>query len=194
MNTLIFVTNNQHKLKEIREILAFGYKVSSLKDIGLSMEIEETGATFHENALLKAMAVSQAKASDCFADDSGLSVTALNGRPGVRSARYAGEKATHAENRSLLLHEMTGVVLRDAEFITVICLLLLQKPVFFEGKIKGQITMQERGDNGFGYDSVFIPDGYHQTFAEMQPEQKNKISHRALAVEQMRKYLVNTIA
>ncbi len=190
MNKLIFATNNLHKLQEIREILSFCYTVHSLKDVNLDIDIPETGETFKDNALIKAETIFNLTHENCFADDSGLSVNALHGQPGVRSARYSGEPASDLNNRLKLLKEMQGKEDRSAAFYTTICLMLNGEKYFFEGKVSGIITHEQRGNKGFGYDPVFIPDGYERTFAEMDPEKKNAISHRAMAVHKMTEFLL----
>lgn len=189
MSELIFVSNNIHKLTEIRKLVPQSYTLYSMYEAGVTMEIEETGSTFNENASLKAHVFFSTTNKNCFADDSGLAVDSLEGRPGVFSARYAGMDATDATNRKKLLHDLSGIENRRAAFITVICLLINGQEHFFEGKINGLITDEERGDEGFGYDSIFVPNGYLKTFAQMKPEEKNRISHRAIAVKKMVEYL-----
>lgn len=190
MNKLIFATNNIHKLQEIREMLSFCYSVLSLKDVDLDIDIAETGNTFKENAVIKAEVVFKITNENCFADDSGLCVDALDGGPGVWSARYAGEPSNDGRNRKKILQELDGKERREAAFYTVICLMMNGEPYFFEGKVSGKITTEEKGNNGFGYDPVFIPEGYDKTFAEMNAEEKNAISHRAIAVKKMVDFLV----
>ena len=185
MKHIIFATNNQHKLDEIRHILGNKFKVSGLKEVGLEGDIAETGTTLAENALIKSRFVYEKFRTDCFSDDTGLEVEALNGRPGVFSARYAGEDGNAKKNIEKLLNELDGVDNRKAAFKTVISLIMNGKKHFFEGKVTGEITRQTRGTTGFGYDPVFIPDGYNQTYAEMSPGLKNKISHRAKAMKNL---------
>lgn len=191
MNELIFCSNNNHKLQEIRKMLPFGYIFHTLSEAGIESDIDETGTTFQENAFLKASAVALLTKKNCFADDSGLCVTALNDAPGIYSARYAGKNATDAENRRKLLADLSGIKDRKACFVTVICLICGGKANYFEGRIYGNITHTERGSSGFGYDPVFMPDGYNRTFAEMTADEKNKISHRQIALGKMITFLSN---
>ncbi|HMR47279.1 MAG TPA: RdgB/HAM1 family non-canonical purine NTP pyrophosphatase [Bacteroidia bacterium] len=191
MNELIFCSNNNHKLQEIRKMLPFGYVLHSLSEAEIESDIDETGTTFQENAFLKASAVALLTKKNCFADDSGLCVTALNDAPGIYSARYAGKNATDAENRRKLLADLSGIMDRKAFFVTVICLIFEGKAHYFEGRIYGSITLAERGGSGFGYDPVFMPDGYNRTFAEMTADEKNKISHRQIALGKMITFLNN---
>jgi XTP/dITP diphosphohydrolase len=186
---IIFASSNRHKLDEIRPLLPPGLDLLSLDDIGFKDEIEETGRTFEENAAIKANAIFEATGSMCFADDSGLEVDALDGKPGVKSARYAGEPADHQKNVQLLLSNLQGKKNRKAGFKTIICLRLDAKTFFFEGEVKGHIVEEPRGLNGFGYDPVFVPDGHERTFAEMSMEEKNNISHRKIAVSKMMGFL-----
>ena len=181
--TLVFATNNQHKLEEVRQMLGDRYEVRSLDDIGCHTDIPETGSTFRENALMKAQFVKTYYGFDCFADDSGLECEALGGAPGVHSARYASEVGHDSEaNMNKLLHELEGKENRKANFRTVIAFVTTDAVHYFEGTVEGMILVSRRGEGGFGYDPVFLPDGYEQTFAEMSAEQKNSISHRARAV------------
>ena len=187
---LVFATNNAHKLEEIRAILGEQMEVLSLKDIHCEADIPETADTLEGNARLKAEYVYQHFGLDCFADDTGLEVEALNGAPGVYSARYAGGEGHNSEaNMKKLLHELEGVTNRKARFRTAICLIENGKEHLFEGIVNGQIIEQRQGTAGFGYDPVFMPEGYSQTFAEMGNEEKNKISHRARAVHELCQYL-----
>lgn len=187
---LIFASNNQHKLEEVRAILAPTHiEIKSLNDIGFYEEIEETGNTFKENAGIKVNAIYKAKGVNCFADDSGLEVEALNGQPGVISARYAGEHGNHAANNQKLLKELEGQPNRNACFKTVIALRLDKNMFYFEGRVDGTIAMELSGTKGFGYDPLFIPHGYNQTFADMPGEIKNSISHRKRALEAMLEFL-----
>lgn len=188
---LVFVTSNQNKVTEVQKILGPSIKIVSLKDLGFSGEIAETAATFKGNALLKANFIYNKFATNCFADDSGLEVEALNGEPGVLSARYAGEPANDLKNINKLIRNLQGNYQRNARFVTVIALIMNGKEHFFEGKIKGSITAEPRGHNGFGYDAVFCPEGSAITFAEMSTEEKNCISHRAIAITEMYRYLQN---
>lgn len=186
---LILASNNAHKLQEIREILGNDCHILSLQDIGCHANIPETAMTLEGNARLKASYVYEHYHEDCFADDTGLEVEALNGAPGVYSARYAGDGHDSAANRRKLLKDMNCQTDRRARFRTVICLIENGEEHLFEGEVKGQILDEERGSFGFGYDAVFMPDEYDRTFAELGETVKNKISHRAKAVEQLCRYL-----
>ncbi len=181
-NDLVFATNNEHKLREIREIIGNAVRILGLKDIGLDVEIPETGDTLEENARQKARFVYERTGRDCFADDTGLEIEALGGRPGVYSARYAGEGCTFADNVRKVLQEMEGMENRKAQFRCVICLITEGREHLFEGSVRGRINDSSKGSDGFGYDPVFIPDGHRSTFAEMPPHLKNGISHRGRAV------------
>lgn len=189
MKTLLFATNNKHKLREIDEILGDEFKVLSLGDAGLDVEIPETMETLEGNAMQKAWFIFEKTGMNCFADDTGLEIDALEGRPGVYSARYAGEGCSFEDNIQKVLKELDGIDNRKACFRTVICLILDGKEHLFEGKIEGKIIKERKGEEGFGYDPVFIPQGHHQTFAEMPSYLKNGISHRGRAVSKMLKYL-----
>ena len=187
---LVFATNNAHKLDEISSILGEKVELLSLKDIHCHVDIPETADTLEGNAMLKAEYIYKNYGLDCFADDTGLEVEALNGAPGVYSARYAGGEEHNAEaNMQRLLQNMQGVQNRKAQFRTAICLILDGKKHLFEGIVKGEIIKEKRGSSGFGYDPIFVPEGYTKTFAEMGNETKNKISHRALAVEKLCRFL-----
>ncbi len=185
MKELVFATNNKHKLEEVRAILKNRFKVLGLSDISCNEEIAETADTFEGNALLKAEYVYKKYGFPCFADDSGLEVAALNGAPGVKSARYAGETKNSLDNIQKLLQELQGVQNRSACFRTVIALMMDDQVHYFDGKICGTITEKPRGSGGFGYDSVFVPEAYLSTFAQLRPEEKNKISHRAIAINKL---------
>lgn len=189
MKEIVFATNNRHKLEEIRKITKGTLHILSLSDIHCAEEIEETGATLEENALLKARFVKEKYGYDCFADDTGLEVEALDGAPGVYSSRYAGEACNPADNMDKLLKEMRGLENRTARFRTVIALLFNGEKHFFEGVVNGKITHEKKGEAGFGYDPVFVPEGYNQTFAELGDEVKNQISHRALATQKLMEFL-----
>lgn len=196
MKTLVFASNNAHKLEEIRAILGNKFDVKSLKDIGCNVDIPETGTTFRENALQKARYVKEHFGFDCFADDSGLQVEALGGEPGVYSARYAvknGRQVTAGNkddaNMDVLLEKLAGEENRKACFRTCIALIYEGEAHFFDGVVEGHIITEKRGDGGFGYDPLFVPDGYEKTFAEMGNEVKNNISHRAKAVEKLAEFL-----
>lgn len=187
---LVFATNNAHKLEEVSAILGDKIELLSLNDIHCHTDIPETADTLEGNALLKSSYVYQNYQLDCFADDTGLEVEALNGAPGVYSARYAEGEGHDAEANMLkLLHELEGKENRNAQFRTAVSLILDGKEYLFEGVIKGKIVQEKRGDSGFGYDPIFMPEGYGQTFAEMGAETKNKISHRALAIEKLCSFL-----
>ncbi len=187
---LVFVTNNAHKLEEVRAILGNTMEVLSLKDIDCQADIPETAETLEGNAALKAEYIYKNYGMDCFADDTGLEVEALNGAPGVYSARYAGGDGHDSEaNMKKLLAELDGKTNRKAQFRTAICLIEGGEEHLFEGIVKGAIVDEKRGVSGFGYDPVFVPEGYAETFAEMGNEEKNRISHRARAVQQLCAYL-----
>ena len=187
-NQLVFATQNANKTLEVREILAPKYQILNLTDIGCDVDIPETGNTFAENAELKSSYVVQNYGIDCFADDSGLEVEALNNEPGIYSARYSGKRGDY-ENMMFLLAKMEGVSNRNARFKTVISLVHKGVNHLFEGVINGKIRLAPTGENGFGYDPIFEPDGYTQTFAEMDLALKNEISHRALAMKKLIEFL-----
>lgn len=194
---IVFATNNSHKLEEIRQILGKSIEVLSLADINCHEDIPETAPTIEGNAMMKARYVYDKYGTPCFADDTGLEVEALDGAPGVYSARYAGGEGHDSEaNMRKLLHELEGKENRRAQFRTVIALIEQKdgKPVAhtFEGKIEGHISDEKRGTSGFGYDPIFVPEGYEQSFAELENEIKNKISHRARAVARLAEYLLGT--
>jgi XTP/dITP diphosphohydrolase len=186
---LVFASNNLHKLKEVSAILTGVVTVKSLHDVGIADDIAETGDTLEENAFIKADYVFQKTKQDCFADDTGLFVDALDGMPGVISARFAGEHCSPKDNMEKLLSLMERESNRNASFKTVICLIQNRKEKYFEGVIKGNISRQPKGANGFGYDPVFIPEGFSKTFAELSAEEKNSLSHRAIAVKRMKEWL-----
>lgn len=190
MRKLVFATNNPNKLREIREILSgTGFEILSLQDIGCNDEIAEPFETLNENAHAKAEYIFQKYGLDCFADDTGLEIEALNGRPGVFSARYSGSEANSQKNMAKVLAEMKGVEHRNARFRTVISLILEGKMHEFEGVVQGRISKEQLGTDGFGYDPIFVPDTYKKSFAEMSLEEKNKISHRGKAVEKLVNFL-----
>lgn len=191
MNQIIFATNNEHKLQEIRHILKDQYEVFGLKDIGFSGDIPETGVTLAENASIKSKFVFEHFSMDCFSDDTGLEIDALEGRPGVYSARYAGEDGNVENNITKILSELHGIENRKARFRTVVSFILSGQEHLFEGIVEGKIIDDKRGTDGFGYDPVFIPDGYNQTFAEMSSELKNTISHRKKAMDKLVSFLKN---
>lgn len=189
MKTLVFATNNAHKLEEVRAILGNDFQIANLKEIGCHDDIPETADTLEGNAMQKAQYIKDKFGMDCFADDTGLEVEALNNAPGVFSARYAGPGHDSEANMKKLLHEMEGKENRKARFRTVIALLLDGKEYTFEGIVKGNIIEEKRGDSGFGYDPIFVPEGYDLTFAELGNDIKNKISHRAEAVKKLSAFL-----
>lgn len=189
MKTLVFATNNPHKLEEVRNIVSDKVRLVSLSEIGCREDIPETADTLEGNALIKARYVREHYGYDCFADDTGLEVEALGNAPGVYSARYAGPGHDAEANMRKLLQEMKGKENRKARFRTVIALVLDGEERLFDGIINGTITLEKRGDAGFGYDPIFLPDGYTQTFAELGNETKNQISHRALAVRGLADFL-----
>mgnify|MGYP006365018793 FL=1 len=182
---LVVATNNAHKLEEIAAILGDEMELLSLKDIKCFADIPETADTLDGNARQKAMYIYENYGMDCFADDTGLEVDALNGAPGVYSARYAGDGHDSEANMQKLLHELEGKKNRKAQFRTAICLIQEGKEYLFEGIVKGEIIQEKRGGAGFGYDPIFVPEGYEQTFAELGNDVKNTISHRARAVEKL---------
>lgn len=190
MEKLVFASNNAHKLDEIRAILGHRFEIVSLKDIGCHDDIPETGATIQENALQKARYVKDHFGFDCFADDTGLECEALGGDPGVHTARYA-EGAGHDNDANMdkLLHNLEGKSNRSAQFHTSIALLYKGETHLFEGIVKGRIATERHGGEGFGYDPIFIPEGYEETFAQLGNDIKNKISHRARAVMQLCQFL-----
>ncbi|MBO6213036.1 RdgB/HAM1 family non-canonical purine NTP pyrophosphatase [Algoriella sp.] len=185
---LIFATHNDHKVKEVAQMLPSYLTMKSLTDINFHDEIDETGKTFEENALLKAKTIFEKTNKNIFADDSGLVVDALDGAPGVYSARYAGT-GKDADNVAKALKELEGKTNRKAYFISIFCLILNGKEYFFEGKVNGTISTEILGEDGFGYDPIFIPDGYSKSFAQMTAEEKNNISHRGLAVKKLSDFL-----
>jgi XTP/dITP diphosphohydrolase len=185
----VFATNNLHKLQEIREKTGSAFKLLSLSELGFTGEIPEEADSLEGNAAQKAFFIYDRYRVNCFADDTGLEIDALNGAPGVYSARYAGEKCTFDDNVSKVLHELGGTADRKARFRTVIALVENGRLTTFEGLIPGTITTVRKGSDGFGYDPVFMPEGYDRTFAEMTLAEKNAISHRALAVEKLITYI-----
>lgn len=187
--TLVFATNNAHKYNEIRSILPSGITLLDLLSAGISHDIPETGNTLEDNALIKARECFRLTGTDSFADDTGLEVNRLNGEPGVRSARYAGEGKDMNLNIEKLLHKLHGANDRSARFRTVIALVTSSGEHLFEGIAEGEIISQRRGNGGFGYDPVFLPSGSHLTFAEMPLSEKNSISHRAIAFRKLAEHL-----
>ena len=190
MDKLIFATNNFNKLKEIRFAVE-NYDIIGLEDLNITEDIPETGNSLKDNALQKAKYIYEKTGLDCFADDTGLEIEALDGRPGVYSARYAGPDCDSEANIKKVLKELKSHKNRKAQFKTVIALIIDGKKYFFDGKVEGEILKQKQGIDGFGYDPIFRPFGYDQSFAEMSLELKNKISHRGLAVDKLIKFLKN---
>jgi len=189
--TLVFATNNSHKLLEIHNIIPAGYEVLGLKDIGCDTDIPETSDTLEGNADLKSVYVYEHYSRNCFSDDTGLEVDALNGEPGVFSARYAGEEGNAEKNIDKLLSALAKHDNRKARFRTVISLILDGRIIHFDGIVEGSILHARRGIEGFGYDPVFLPEGYDQSFAEMDIDLKNSISHRGRATRKLIDYLRN---
>ena len=196
---LVFASNNQHKLDEVRQILPTSVEVVSLREIGFLQEIDETGETLEANSALKAREVWNwlvekdliKNVDGVFADDTGLEIAALNGAPGVRTARWAGDEAKDINNRQKALRELNGVTDRNARFRTVVTLIMGKEEQQVEGIVNGKISLYEEGEGGFGYDPVFIPEGYEKTFASLPTEVKNTISHRARAMEELSKIVDN---
>ncbi len=186
---LVFATNNRHKLEEVRAILGNKIEVLSLNDIDCHDDIPETADTLEGNALIKARYIHEKFGVDCFADDTGLEVEALNGEPGVYSARYAGEDCNPEANMYKLLQNLTGENNRNAQFRTVIALIINGEEKLFNGIVKGTISREKMGNAGFGYDPIFIPEGFSESFAQMTSEMKNSISHRYRATEELSNYL-----
>ena len=186
---LVFATNNKHKLQEVRDIVGDRVEVLSLADINCCDDIPETADTLQGNALIKARHIYEKYGFDCFADDTGLEVEALDGAPGVYSARYAGEECDSEANMRKLLENLTGKTNRNAQFRTVIALIVKGEEMLFNGIVKGNIATEKRGDSGFGYDPIFIPEGHCESFAQMSSEMKNSMSHRFRATQQLGDYL-----
>jgi XTP/dITP diphosphohydrolase len=197
---LVFATNNKHKLEEVTKILPPSIEILSLRDIGCNDELPETGNTLEHNAAQKARYVFDKYGYDCFADDTGLEIEALDGRPGVYSARYAGLHCNFQDNVRKVLAELNHEENRKAKFRTVICLLQKQgvrdgiaevSQHLFQGEVRGEVITEQKGTNGFGYDPIFIPEGFSKTFAEMDASEKNAISHRAEAVRKFAEHLTS---
>jgi len=186
---ICFATNNKNKLREIKSKLVEAYDIISLSDLGHTEELSETHDTLEENSLEKALFIHEKYQINCFADDTGLLVEALNGEPGVNSARYAGPGKSSDDNMQLLLDKLKGQKHRNAKFITVITLMLDGNAHQFSGEIDGVISREQSGSKGFGYDPIFIPNGWQKTFAEVDLKEKNKISHRSIAVEKLVEFL-----
>ena len=189
MKKVLLASNNAKKIKEIKEILGDNYEVFALKDLNLDVDIPENENTFEGNALVKANFLSQHFEGIIIADDSGLEVEALNMEPGVYSARYAGAQRSDEDNMQKLLAELEIFTNRKAQFRTVIALIKDELSYVFEGKVSGEITTSKQGDKGFGYDPIFMPEGYDKTFAQMTADEKNTISHRGQAVKQLAEFL-----
>jgi XTP/dITP diphosphohydrolase len=189
MKTICFATNNAHKVEEIQAILGDNFKLLTLAEINCREELPETGDTLEANSLQKAKYLFDNYHVECFADDTGLEVSALNNEPGVYSARYAGEQRSHADNINLLLKNLAGKTDRSAQFRTVITLISAGQTYQFEGFVKGKIIEELKGTQGFGYDPIFMPEGFDRTFAEMSLEEKGKISHRGMAFRLLVEYL-----
>ena len=189
MKEIVFATHNPNKVKEVAQLLEGHFKVLSLTDIGCNEDIPETATTLEGNARIKSMHVWENYGRSCFADDTALEVAALDGKPGVRSARFAGEHCNSEDNMALLLEKMAGVDDRTARFRTIVSLVMEGEEFQFEGIASGTITESHSGDKGFGYDPIFQPDGYDRTFAQMSTEEKNAISHRAKAVKKLIDFL-----
>ncbi|MFI3293730.1 MAG: RdgB/HAM1 family non-canonical purine NTP pyrophosphatase [Rikenellaceae bacterium] len=188
---LIFATNNAHKLMEVQQLLDESFTLATPRDCGITEDIPETAPTLEGNALQKARYLYERTGENCFADDTGLEVDALGGEPGVRSARYATDGHDFKANNTLLMKNMEGIANRNAHFRTVIALILNGKEYLFEGRVDGVITTEELGDEGFGYDPLFTPDGFTETFAQMSTAQKGAISHRGRAVAKLVEFLKN---
>ncbi|HEY1024316.1 MAG TPA: non-canonical purine NTP diphosphatase [Sphingobacteriaceae bacterium] len=188
MRELVFATNNRHKLEEVQALVGSAFELKSLEDIGCSEDIAETGSTFRENAAIKSRYISDEYGLNCFGDDSGLEIDALNGEPGVYSARYSGSRDMQ-ENIELVLRKLGDNANRKARFRTVISLIMNGEEYFFEGTVEGTILTEKAGAKGFGYDPIFRPDGYDMTFAEMDLLEKNRISHRAKAIRELVQFL-----
>lgn len=188
---LVFATNNQHKLDEVRKVVTGDFEIVSLSEIDCHDDIPETADTLEGNALQKARYIKEHFGYDCFADDTGLEVEALNNAPGIYSARYAGPEHDSEANMNKLLQEMKDKENRKAQFRTAIALILNGKEYLFEGIVKGSIITEKRGNSGFGYDPIFVPENYTETFAELGNDIKNQISHRAEAVKKLIEFLSN---
>ena len=187
---IVFATNNKHKLEEIKKISKGQLEILSLSDINCQEDIPETGDTLKENALIKAQFVKERFGLDCFADDTGLEVDALNNAPGIYSSRYAGPKCDPDDNMQKLLDDLKDNESRKAQFRTVIALIFNGEEHYFEGIIRGEIIQQKEGENGFGYDPIFKPTGYNKTFGELSDEIKNSLSHRAIATKKLVAFLL----
>ena len=188
MNEICFVTGNKNKLREVQSLLS-NYKIVSLDDLHFSEDIAETENTIQGNAELKARFINNKFSIDCFSDDTGLFIDSLDGNPGVKSARYAGDNCNSDENIDLVLKNLKNISNRNASFRTVICLIKNNNTYLFEGVVNGKITEERVGNDGFGYDPIFIPEGYHKSFSELTIDEKNAISHRGIAVNKLVNFL-----
>ncbi|MBQ3581656.1 MAG: non-canonical purine NTP diphosphatase [Alistipes sp.] len=188
---IVFATNNAHKLDEVRQVVGDKFALVSLRECGIVEDIPENEPTLEGNALAKARYIYERTGADCFADDTGLEVDALGGEPGVRSARYATDGHDDEANKRLLLERLQGVENRAAQFRTAVALIMGGKEYLFEGIVRGRIATEQHGEGGFGYDPLFVPEGYDCTFAQMSAEEKNAISHRGRAVRKLAEFLQN---
>ena len=193
MKQIVFSTHNENKLNEIKKILSDNFKIIGLSDLNFYDEIIESGKTLAQNADIKASYINKLYNIDCFADDTGLEINSLNGEPGVYSARYAGDECSSEKNIEKVLNSLSNKKCRKAVFKTVICLVFSNEKYFFEGKVFGSISPKIIGKQGFGYDPIFIPNGFNKTFSQMSIDEKNKISHRAIAVEKLSKFLYSRV-
>ena len=189
MHTIIFATNNEHKIKEIQSLVGSDFTIITLEQAGIDIDIPEPHDTLQENAYEKAITIENITKQNCFSEDTGLEIEALNGEPGVKSARYAGGDRNFQANIDKVLEKLNGSTNRKAQFRTVICLLWNKEVFYFEGICKGRIAETMHGGEGFGYDPIFIPEGASKSFAEMTMEEKNKFSHRQKAVTQLFTFL-----
>ena len=189
MHTIIFATNNEHKIKEIQSLVGNDFTIITLEQAGIDIDIPEPHDTLQENAYEKAITIENITKQNCFSEDTGLEIEALNGEPGVKSARYAGGDRNFQANIDKVLEKLNGITNRKAQFRTVICLLWNKEVFYFEGICKGRIAETMHGGEGFGYDPIFIPEGASKSFAEMTMEEKNKFSHRQKAVTQLFTFL-----
>jgi XTP/dITP diphosphohydrolase len=191
MNTLIFATNNQHKIDEIRTVIGTRFNIITLAEAGIHIDIPEPHDTIEENAAEKSSFIYHLTNKDCFGEDTGLEIEALNGQPGVLSARYAGDEKSHSKNIEKVLHNLQGIDNRNAQFKTIISLMIDGKQYQFEGLCNGKIMSELKGNDGFGYDPIFVPNGSDKTFAEMTMEEKNIYSHRRKATDKLIAFLKN---
>lgn len=191
MMKIVFATNNAHKLDEVRQVVGDKFTLVSLRECGIVEDIPENEPMLEGNALAKARYIYERTGADCFADDTGLEVDALGGEPGVRSARYATDGHDDEANKRLLLERLQGVENRAAQFRTAVALIMGGKEYLFEGIVRGRIATEQHGEGGFGYDPLFVPEGYDRTFAQMSAEEKNAISHRGRAVRKLAEFLQN---